>query len=164
MNLHDARAFCLPDGYEVTLSPSSAVAVQAVYCACVLPCVVDESLEASLTPLASSSPLYRSGGGLVVGRREAFVAPVLRPRGDRRPRPQHHTGQVTLIYLPTYVFHDVCTFLLTTCALRVCDVAETSTATTTCQVPSYTAPLSTHPKPATHRTFTTAAPLQVSWG
>jgi hypothetical protein len=41
MNLHDARAFCLPDGYEVTQSPSSTVAVQAVFCACVLPCVVD---------------------------------------------------------------------------------------------------------------------------
>jgi len=41
MNLHDARAFCLPDGYEVIQSPSSAVAVQAVYCACVLPCVAN---------------------------------------------------------------------------------------------------------------------------
>jgi len=111
MNLHDARAFCLPDGYEVIESPYSAVAVQAVFSACVLPCVVDESLEASLTPLASSSPLSLAGGGLVVGRREAFVASVLRPRGDRRPRPQHHVGQVTPTYpptyLPTYVFHDV---------------------------------------------------------
>jgi hypothetical protein len=26
MNLHDARAFCLPDGYEVTQPPSSTVA------------------------------------------------------------------------------------------------------------------------------------------
>jgi len=131
MNLHDARAFCLPDGYEVTQSPSYTVAVKAVFL-CLRFVLLGSWHDASLTPLASCSPLSLAGGGLFVGRREAFVAPVLRPHRDRRPRPQHHVGQVNPTYppthLPTYIF------LLTTCAPCVCDVAETSTATTTCQV------------------------------